>query len=84
MNEDLIVNDGDNTGITDGDNNDVVDGGSEGNRPNNGTGSAGPKRPGNGGGKGQYSLGDREEGDDDQTSPVEGEDGEGDSESDGE
>ena len=26
-------------------------------RPNRGTGSAGPKRPGNGGGKDQYSVG---------------------------
>lgn len=46
---------------------------SDGRRPNSGVGSAGPKKPGNPGGTGQYSVGDEDESSTENT-PVEGED----------
>lgn len=46
--------------------------GSDGRRPNGGSGTAGPKLPGNDGGKDQYSLGHGEE--TSNVPPVEGED----------
>ena len=69
-----IVEEGTNDGANDSNNEDSG-------RPNRGTGTAGPKRPGNGGNKDQYSLrGDESEGE----SPVEGDDEEDDSQSDDE
>ena len=56
------TNSGEDTGIN-----------TDGRRPNSGVGSAGPKKPGNSGGTGQYSAGDEDETSTEST-PVERED----------
>lgn len=81
MNDELNPRDGgENTGgeNTGGENTGSGNNGSGegGNRPNLGTAPSGPKHPGNGGGKDQYSLGHGEENTDTPPTDEDEEDGE--------